>query len=139
MTTSNIRMVTTVAVWVATSLGCRSRDTQPATHDRVNVRVPFVNVRVGEEGGAKVRAPFTNVETPRYQANFSEYPQNSATPRYTGEAAPSPRFAPYGTTQPYQPLPPSNAYQPITAAPTATSYYGGTPMIPPASPRQRTY
>ena len=57
-----------VGVALLLAVGCASRKQESyAANDRVSVNAPFVKVRVGENGGAQVRAPFTNVETPRYR------------------------------------------------------------------------
>lgn len=62
--------------FLGAATGCRSDRGRAAgqTQDRVHVDVPFVNVRVGEHGGAKVDAPFTHVETPRYQQQSGTAP-----------------------------------------------------------------
>ena len=76
-------------------LGCRSRERTYHANDRVNVDVPFVNVHVGEEGGVKVRAPFTNVETPRYRQNAPVYQQPAPT-----STAPPANYVPVRPTYP---------------------------------------
>lgn len=50
---------------LALSSGCKSKEHVAPREERVHVRAPFVDVGVGAEGGTKVKAPFTNIDTQR--------------------------------------------------------------------------
>lgn len=94
------------------TLGCRSKESR-ATNDRVNVRAPGVNVRVGEEGGARVRAPFVNIETSQYRSSQGSVaaPPNAATDQGQNGV----QYAPLNTTSnylPLNPIPPAAPIQP---------------------------
>jgi hypothetical protein len=102
--------------------GCRSKERYRASNDRVSVDAPFVNVRVGEHGGAQVRAPFTHVETQSYRA------------------APSTERTPLPPMQPMTPLSPtpnasSNAsdsnWRPVPAGSAGAGSF--VPQAPPVS------
>lgn len=62
-----------ILMGVSLLAGCGSHRQEQQANDRVNVKAPFVNVRVGEDGGAKIKAPLTNIETPKYQQNTQVY------------------------------------------------------------------
>lgn len=99
------------------SAGCRTKEPAYATNDRVNVDVPFVNVHVGEEGGVKVRAPFTHVETPRYVEGQMV---SQGVVQQPAVMQPAQNPAVYQQTPPLnQQAPPANStqYQPLAPAP----------------------
>jgi hypothetical protein len=100
--------VTVTALLLA--VGCKSKDQYAGPQDRVHVDVPFVNVRVGEHGGAKVDAPFTHVETPRYQQQYQPQAQYQQAPVQYQQAVPvnsaQPTYVAPGTYAPAQPVNP---------------------------------
>lgn len=103
-------------------VGCVSRQPAYQENSKVSVSAPFVNVNVADEGGVRVRAPFTNVDT------TSRYQQTSPMPATTGPSVSTgSRFQPAGTSTPYNPMPTQGPFQPIgSIAPPS----GG---IPPAT------
>lgn len=116
-------------IWMMTLLtvgGCRSKPTYRNSNDRVSVDAPFVNVRVGEQGGAQVRAPFTRVETQAYR-------QSQAAPTtgvYTYPYAQAPATPQSSTGNSSFPAADAN-WKPIVAPPSPPG-----PAMPPSPPTQ---
>lgn len=106
---SNVRAFAAILGLVLLAAGCKSKEQYAGPQDRVHVDVPFVNVRVGEHGGAKIDAPFTHVETPRYQQQYQQAPvqYQQAPVQYqqappVNSSQPAPSYAPAGTYVPGQ-------------------------------------
>lgn len=107
-------MFTRYTRWVVVALlgaGCAPRQERYADNSKVSVSAPFVDVNVAEQGGVRVRAPFTNIDTTsRYQqTGVSSY--NS--PPFSGGA--NVRFQPPGSITTYSPSATNAPFQPIGA------------------------
>lgn len=107
------------AQWFAVALllaGCASRQARYEENSRVSVSAPFVNVNVAEQGGVRVRAPFTDVDT---TSRYQQPPSAN-----TGSA----RFQPPGSIQQYNPNGAASPFQPFGSIAQPTQH-----RIPPAN------